>query len=223
MKNKHIKNVFNPSYIVRRDDIVNLVPNGAEKILDMGCSTGILGEQLKQKFRAVVVGVELDDQMARVSKEKLDRVIIGDIDELNLEGYLLPNYFDCIIFADILEHLKKPWSILRRSKSFLKDNGVIIASIPNIRHYDTIINLFFRGYWPYRERGIHDKTHLRFFTLKNIKEMFQYAGLDIIKLKRNYRIIEKPHPYNRFSKFLVLPLLKEFLVFQYMIVSRKKK
>jgi len=84
-----------------------------------------------------------------------------------------PNYFDCIIFADILEHLKDPLVLLKNATSFLSDGGVIIASIPNIRHHTTIINLLFKGYWPYRERGIHDKTHLRFFTLKNIKEMIE--------------------------------------------------
>ncbi len=220
---KYMKEEFNPSYIGSRRDIVSLVPYGSEKILDMGCSIGTLGQEIKQKFKAEVVGVELDDQMAQVAKEILDKVIVGDIDELNLEDCLLPNYFDCIIFADILEHLKNPWSILRRSRSFLKDNGVIIASIPNIRHYDTIINLLFRGYWPYRERGIHDKTHLRFFTLKNIKEMFKDVGLEIIRIERKYRIIERPHSYNRFSKYFIFPFLKEFLVFQYLIVSRKKK
>ena len=223
MNNKHMKEDFNPSYIGSRVDIVNLVPAGAKKILDMGCSIGALGHQLKQKFRAEVVGIELDNQMAQIAKENLDKVIIGNIDELNLGDYLLPNYFDCIIFADILEHLKNPWDVLKSSTTFLNNEGIIVASIPNIRHYTTIINLLFKGYWPYRERGIHDKTHLRFFTLKNIKEMFQNAGLEIVRLERHYRIIERPHPYNRFSKYFVFPLVKEFFVFQYLIVSRKEK
>jgi len=213
---------FNPSYIGSREDVLNLIPNNVRRVLDVGCSIGILGEELKQRFGAEVVGVELDEQMAKIAKEKLDKVIIGDIEKINLADYFAPNYFDCIIFADILEHLKDPWGVLKNATSFLSDGGVIVASIPNIRHYTTITNLLFKGYWPYRERGIHDKTHLRFFTLKNIKEMIGDAGLKIVKIKRNYRIIERPHRLNRFSKYCAFPFLKDFLTFQYLIVCKKR-
>lgn len=223
MNNKLSKEGFNPSYIGSRTDIVNLVPVDVQKILDIGCSIGTLGEQLKQKTGAEVIGIELDDQMVQIAKKRLDRVIVGDIEELNLEDCLLPNYFDCIIFADVLEHLKNPWNILQRAKSFLSTNGIIIASIPNIRHFTTIFNLVFRGYWPYRARGIHDRTHLRFFTLRNIKELFLYANLKIERVERNYRIIEKPHRHNRFAKYLSFLPFKEFLVFQYLIVAKIKK
>lgn len=212
---------FNPSYVGSRDDILNLVPDNVRRVLDVGCSIGILGEQLKQRFGAEVVGVELDEQMAKIAKEKLDKVIIGNVEKINLADYLAPNYFDCIIFADILEHLENPWDVLKGATSFLNNEGAIITSIPNVRHYTTIINLLFRGYWPYRERGIHDRTHLRFFTLKNIREMFQNSGLKIVRIERNYRIIERPHRLNRFSKYFAFPPLKDFLTFQYLVVAKK--
>lgn len=218
---KYYKNTFNPSYVGSRDDVLNLVPGNVSKVLDVGCSIGALGEQLKQRFGAEVVGIELNEQMVKVANKKLDRVILGDLAKINLEDYLLPQYFDCVIFADVLEHLENPWDVLKRATTFLSDEGVVIASIPNIRHYTTIINLIFRGYWPYRERGIHDKTHLRFFTLKNVKELFRYANLEIIQLQRNYRIIERPHSYNRLSKLFCFPPFREFLVFQYLIVAKK--
>ena len=210
---KSDKNWFNPSYIGHREDVLSLIPDNVSKVLDVGCSIGALGEQIKQKFGAEVTGIELDEQMAKVANEKLDLVILGDLDKIILKDYLLPKYFDCIIFADILEHIKNPWDKLKSATTFLSDGGIIIVSIPNIRHYTTIINLIFRGYWPYRERGIHDKTHLRFFTLKNILELFQYANLKIIQIKRNFRIIERPHPYNRFAKYFSFPPLKSFLYF----------
>lgn len=213
---------FNPSYIGLRNDILNLVPDGVRKVLDVGCSTGIIGEQIKRKNPVEVVGIEANKQMADIAKEKLDRVIIGDIEKINLEEFLLPNYFDCIIFADILEHLKNPWHVLKNIITFLNNDGVIIASIPNVRHYTTMISLVVKGFWPYRKRGIHDRTHLRFFTLRNIREMFQEAGIRIVKIERNYRIIEKPHQYNRFSKYFALPLIKDFITFQYLIVAKKK-
>jgi len=216
---------FNPSYTGLRDDILRLIPGEARKILDVGCSIGGLGEQIKQKIRSEVevVGIELDEQMAKVAKEKLDQVIIRDVERINLADHLAPNYFDCIIFADILEHLENPWDVLKNVKSFLNNEGIIIASIPNVRHYTTIINLVIKGYWPYRERGIHDKSHLRFFALKNIRDMFQNAGFKIVRIERNYRVIESPHWWNRFSKYFALPPFKELLTFQYLIVAKKSR
>lgn len=216
-------NDFNLSYIGMRNDILDLVPDNINKVLDIGCSTGTLGEKIKTRNRAEVVGIEIDEQMAKVANEKLDRVIIGNIEKTDLADCLSNNYFDCIIFADILEHLDNPWDVLKRTAIFLNGEGIIIASVPNVRHYTTIINLVIKGYWPYRERGIHDKTHLRFFALKNIREMFQNAGLEIVKIERNYRIIERPHKFNRFSKYAAFPLFKDFLTFQYLVVARKRK
>lgn len=214
---------FNPSYVGPRKDILNLVPGNVGKVLDVGCSVGALGGQIKKKFGAEVIGIELDEKMAKAARKKLDKVITGDLDEINLNDYLKPHYFDCLIFADVLEHLKDPWCVLKNSLKFLGDEGVVIASIPNIRHYTTLFNLLFQGNWPYRERGIHDRTHLRFFTLKNIRKLFQEANLEIVLLERSYRLIERPHRYNRFSRYLAFPLFKEFLAFSYLIVAKKQK
>ena len=213
----------NPSYIGSRDDILNLIPVKVGKVLDIGCSVGALGEQLKRRNNNVeVIGIEIDRQMARVAREKLDSVIMEDVENINLADYLPLNHFDCIIFADILEHLRNPRDVLKNAMSFLRDSGVVIASIPNVRHYTTIANLLFRGYWPYRERGIHDKTHLRFFTLRNIGELFQHANLKIVSIKRNYRIIEKPHPLNKYAIYFSVPPFKDFLTFQYLVVAKKE-
>lgn len=212
----------NPSYVGERNDIFKLVPVGAVKILDVGCSEGILGKRLKERNNAEVIGIEIDKNMAGFAKQKLDRVIIDNADEIDLEKYLRLNYFDCIIFADILEHLKNPWKIVENVKPFLKDDGVIIASIPNVRHYTTIFNLLVKGLWSYNKRGIHDKNHLRFFTLKSIREMFQGAGFEVVNVERNYRIVEKPHPLNKFSRLFSFFPLTNFVTFQYLITFKKR-
>lgn len=95
---------FNPSYIGPRQGIVNLIPDEVRKVLDVGCSTGVLSESIKRKNGAEVTGIEVDNDMANVAKEKLDRVVVGDIENISLLDYFSPNYFDCIIFADVLEH-----------------------------------------------------------------------------------------------------------------------
>lgn len=153
-------------------------------------------------------------EIAKVPKEKIDKVIVGNIERINLTDYFTSNYFYCIIFADILEHLKGP-------TNFLTDSRFVIISIPNVRNYTTIINLV-KGYWPYRERGIHDKTHLRFFTFKNIKKVLLDAGLNAIRVKRNYKIIETPSSYNKISKIFAFYPFKDFITFQYLIVAKEK-
>jgi len=214
---------FKKSYIGPRDDILGQVPHAVSKVLDIGCSVGTLGAQLKQRFGAEVVGVEIDERMAEIAKEKIDQVIVGNIEEINVAGHFAPEYFDCIVFADVLEHLKDPWSALKHLMGLLSNKGILIASIPNVRHYSTIVSLLVKGYWPYRARGIHDKTHLRFFTLRNIVQLFEYANVEIVKIKRNYRIIEKPHSINRYAKLLAVPFIREFITFQYVISAKKRK
>jgi len=215
---------FNPSYIGLRNDILNLIPFNAIKILDVGCSVGTLAEQIKSiNIKREVVGIEKDAQMAKFAEKKMDRVIISDIEKIRLSNFFSPNHFDCVIFADVLEHLRDPWAVLVGILDITTADGLIIASVPNVRHYSTIINLLFKGFWPYRERGIHDKTHLRFFTLKNIREMFHNAGLEIISIERKYRIIEKPHRFNKLSRYFTYFFLKEFLTFQYLIKARKSR
>lgn len=148
-------------------------------------------------------------------------MIVGNIEEINLEDYFAPNSFDCIVLADILEHLINPWKVLKNLVTLLKNEGLVVASIPNVRHYSTIANLLFKGYWPYRRRGIHDVNHLRFFALKNIREIFNGSGLLNVQIERNYRIIERPHKLNKISKYFAFPPFREFITFQYLIAARK--
>lgn len=212
---------FNPSYVGRRDDIIELIPRTASVVLDVGCSTGALGRQVKERTQAEVLGIEIDAEMARVARQYLDHVIEGDIEQVHLEEYFAPGELDCIIFADVLEHLRDPWRVLDKTVDFLVQEGIVIASIPNVRHYSTIVALAIGGSWPYRDRGIHDRNHLRFFTLNNIKDLFRDAGLRISRVDRKYRIAEHPHRCNALSRFLAWPLLREFITFQYVVTAEK--
>ena len=211
----------NPSYIGPREDILELVPPDARRVLDVGCAIGALGERIRQRTGAEVIGIERDLRMAEAAGGKLDRVIVADIEEVDLSEHFAPAYFDCIILADVLEHLRNPREALRGAAAFLRPDGLVIASIPNVRHHSTVRSLVFGGRWPYRERGIHDRAHLRFFTLKNIVEMFGYAGLRITGVRRNYRIIERCHPLNRYSRAFAFPIVRDFFTFQYLVTAGK--
>ncbi|MEZ4682170.1 MAG: class I SAM-dependent methyltransferase [Caldilineaceae bacterium] len=211
---------FKSAYISKRDDVLRLVPQSAQKVLDIGCSTGTLGADIKRRNQAEVVGIEYDQTMAQVANQQLDRVIQGDIETIELDRILQPDYFDCIIFADLLEHLRDPWTVLQRSIQFLKPDGYVVTSIPNISHITAIADILFRDYWPYRARGIHDRTHLRFFTLTNIQEMFGDAGLTIETVHRNYRLFDRPHRINNVAHLLAWPPLRNKLTYQYILSAR---
>ena len=214
---------FNKSYIGKRSDLLDLIPADSKNFLDIGCSIGTLGKQIKDIIpNSNVTGIELSEEMGKVALNILDKVIIGDV-ENNVMNQLNNNSFDCILLGDIVEHLKDPWSLIKECKRVLKKNGTIIASIPNIRHISTIYNLVIKGYWPYRERGIHDKTHLRFFTIKNIMNLFEDEKLVKEKVIEKYRFIERPHKLNKKAgiiPFILYPL-KSFFVFQYIVVYKK--
>ena len=189
--------------------------------MDVGCSNGTLGAAIKARTEANVIGVELSPTMAAEARNCLDQVFVDDAAAVFTTGKLDEFKFDTIIFADVLEHLVDPWLVLQTATKYLTPEGTIIASLPNIRHIDTIYNLVVKGNWPYRDRGIHDRTHLRFFTKQNILELFNRSGLEINRLETNYRLIEKPHSWNRLAKFIALPGIRNFLAFQYLIQAKR--
>ena len=219
---KTVSQTIQPAYTTKRNDISSLVPDTVKTVLDVGCNTGSLGKSLKSQIHREVTGIEYNPEAGAIARENLDRVFIGDLETLVLEEILTPDYFDCIIFGDILEHLRDPWNTLKNFTPFLKKDGVIITSLPNVRHYTTIFDLAVRGRWPYRSRGIHDRTHLRFFTFKNIQDLFKYAGLEIEEVKPIYRLKESHHKINSYSKYVsFLPFGKDFLIFQYIVVGKQ--
>ncbi|HVO75250.1 MAG TPA: methyltransferase domain-containing protein, partial [Ignavibacteriaceae bacterium] len=162
-----------------RDDVRQLVNPNSKKILDVGCGSGKLGAVLKQKLNAEVWGVECVYDAALIAQEKLDQVINSPVEEAI--SRLPDKYFDSIIFADVLEHLADPFKILIDIKSKLSGAGEIVASIPNVRHWSVLKGLL-EGEWEYREYGILDSTHLKFFTRKSLFNMFEKAGYVITNI-----------------------------------------
>jgi SAM-dependent methyltransferase len=113
----------------------------------------------------------------------LDQVVCGDIETMELSWD--DASFDVVICGDVLEHLADPWRALRRLSALLAPDGVVIASIPNIQNYRVIRGLL-RGRWDYRERGLLDFGHLRFFTWRSIVQLFDQAGLEIIEARAGW-------------------------------------
>jgi 2-polyprenyl-3-methyl-5-hydroxy-6-metoxy-1,4-benzoquinol methylase len=154
--------------------VVDLVPQAA-RVLEFGCATGYMTEVLKTRRDANVTGVEISPDAARQAGRYADRVIVGDAEALDYEDLLGTELFDAILFADVLEHLRDPATLLTRIRPFLEDEGVLVASIPNVAHGSVRLALL-GGEFRYRELGLLDETHLRFFTRESIEDLFEQAG-----------------------------------------------
>lgn len=159
-----------------RPDIQSLVSEEAKVILDVGCGAGAMGAALKERNDAEVWGIEIIANIAEKAVPRLDKVLSMPVEQAVNE--LPDDYFDSIVFADVLEHLYDPYSLLKNIKGKLKQNGEVIASIPNIRFWAAIVQIL-EGKFPYSESGIFDFTHLRFFTRVGIADMFVGAGYTI--------------------------------------------
>ncbi|MBM3498560.1 MAG: glycosyltransferase, partial [Armatimonadetes bacterium] len=168
-------------YQFPRPDLIALIPCEARIILDVGCGAGRMGEALKRRQPARVVGVEVVPEVAEEARQRLDEVIVGDVEALELP---FPEaHFDCIVCGDILEHLRNPRAALRKLVRHLRVDGRLVASIPNVRNAQVICDLM-AGRWQYRPAGILDEGHLRFFTLAEIRELFRSCGLIITGIQR---------------------------------------
>lgn len=211
------------SYTSARNDVLGLVQFSPNRALDVGCSNGALSEKLKEKFPSTyVVGIEYNTDLAKEANSKLDRVIIADLDS-PLERALVDNSFDLLIFADVLEHTKEPQQVLTDLLKLSTPDAKIIISLPNIQHWTALYQLL-RGRWPQRERGLFDRTHLRWFTRKSIVKLASDCQLSIVSIDRNFRILDRPGGrLNRWARFAAYLPLKDFLTYQYLIVLKKQK
>jgi len=215
MRNKTSFDKEQDYYSAERKEIISIFPADIETVLDVGCGRGVLGSRLKEKnLAASVVGIEINREAAESARERVDQVIIADAEKGDFE--LKDKYFDIIIFADILEHLKDPWSALSKFKRYLKDDGYMLLSIPNVRYYRIPLNILFRGRFDYEESGILDIMHLRFFTFKTIKSMLKDSSLVIDKLYRNFSGI-----ISKLFNTITLNIFADIFTRQYIILVKK--
>src|SRR5437879_432853 len=154
--------------------LVGLVRPGA-RVLEFGCATGYMSEVLKTRLGCSVTGIELHPEAAELARRHCERVILGDAELLDFQEVLGNDRFDFILFADVLEHLREPGAVLRKIRPFLAEGGAILASIPNIAHASVRLSLLC-GEFRYRDLGLLDNTHLRFFTRDSIQDLFEEAG-----------------------------------------------
>lgn len=150
-------------------------------MLDVGCHLGGFGEALRRDDpERILWAVEADPQVADHAEAHYHSLLVGSYPEVLAETDLR---FECIVLNDVLEHMVDPWAALRATVPLLTPDGIVVASIPNVRHIKVVGNLVLRGDWAYADMGILDRTHLRFFTARTIRSLFEDSGFVVERLE----------------------------------------
>ena len=163
--------------------IVGLVGHN-KRVLDVGCAIGNLARALSEVNGCVVTGIEIDAAAAEAARQWCDRVLVGDVERMDLAESLAGERFDVVIFADVLEHLVDPGAVLARTRELLP-NGCVVASLPNVAHAAVVLELL-RGRFGYTDRGLLDDTHVRFFGKWDVVDLFEKTGYAIDEFQRLY-------------------------------------
>lgn len=157
--------------------LFSLIPPGS-RVLDVGCSTGHFGAALQDLKNCSVVGVDVTEADILEARRLLSDARLLDV---SVDGALESlGTFDVVVFADVIEHLVDPRGVLRRVHEVLSTDGIVAFSIPNMGHLSVRLDLL-EGRFPYRERGLLDRTHLHFYDRSEVQGVFADAGFQILR------------------------------------------
>lgn len=170
-------------YTHSREDIIGFIHNEKNeriRVLEIGCGCGATLNRIKYLYPdAEVFGIELNEKIAALG------AVCCDIRQGNIEKMELPyeeEMFDYIIMGDVVEHLLDPQAVIGKLTPYLKANGKLLCSIPNILYREVIANLLC-GRFEYEDEGILDRTHVRFFTRDSIEKLMWRCGLKVSEMQ----------------------------------------
>lgn len=206
-------------------DLVALIPPNPGRILDLGCASGKLGEDIiKATSPKEYIGIEIVPGIAEIARIRLSKVLVGNVESI------LPKIdtgsFDWIIMADILEHTVDPWSVISEVSRIIKPHGMLLMSIPNVRNLGILFDLACKGRWDYTPFGIMDQGHLRFYTRSTITELLNKSKFEIRSCQSNSRNRWKRWRGKTIARILSLIIAKpsayeEFITVQWIILAQK--
>ncbi len=200
-----------------RSDVLALLHGQFGKVLDVGGGAGATAAALKREGRAEKADL-LDTFSGRV-EPAIDTHLAVDLEDgaLLAETLAANGPYDLMLCLDVLEHLVDPWSAVKTLRAGLADDGLLVASIPNIRHYTALRDLAWRGQWTYRDYGLLDRTHLRFFVKSTMVDLLEGAGLQVERVEPLVRCGGKMGLAHR----LFGQSIEDFVALQYVLFARK--
>lgn len=164
-------------YSSSREEMKQFLPSSIRRSIEFGCGFGNFSVFIREKFKSEVWGVDLSPDAVEKAGNFLDKVI--ESEAISAVDFLPDRYFDCVVCNDLLEHLTDPDIFIAKLKQKVTPDAVLVASVPNVRHFKTIKNLLLHKDWKYTDKGVLDKTHLRFFTEKSLKRFLQDNNMSI--------------------------------------------
>ncbi|MEK6636925.1 MAG: class I SAM-dependent methyltransferase [Pseudomonadota bacterium] len=182
----------------RRDMVALLSTGPGARILEIGCGDGATGAVALAAGKADhYLGIELMPEVAEQARARLSEVITADVEKLELTQFY--GKFDALIMSEVIEHLVDPWDTLMRLLACVKPGGEIVASSPNIAHRRVIGDLI-AGRFEYADEGVMDRTHLRWFTPRSYRALFEGAGCIDVRVMPIRRPGLLPRIVNRLTR-----------------------
>lgn len=199
-----------------RHKILELVPEGPNSVLDVGGGIGASAAYLKSIGKADKATVV--DLVGTECLPQIDHAYGGDLEDPKLLQQIRTEVgqFDVILCLDVLEHLTDPWTVIDTLASMLTPHGVIVTSVPNVRNYQLVLPLVFKGKFELTDRGIMDRTHLRWFVSDTARDLMSRPGLKVDVFEKHF-----DGPKKELFNKLTFGLFKDFLTIQFYIRSSR--
>lgn len=215
-------------YSSPRWELLPFIPQGVRRVLDIGCGAGHFGKVLKSTFNLeFIAGIETEESVAKIAEKNLDKVIRGDVEEIELP--FEEASFDLVTFCDVLEHLVNPLEILKKVNRCIVPYGWVLISIPNISYWGVISELS-KGEWYYRDSGILDITHINLLSINGIRNILKKAGflpalISPINIAPESYIPKCPDNSIRLGKLVIANINEEeyenLRAYQYVVIGQK--
>ena len=201
-----------------------LTPPGSD-VLDVGTADGHPVVEGLRARGCRVWGIEIDEAAAAAAAPLCEQMVVGNVEQLDLDEAFGDRRFDVLLCLDVLEHLVEPLDALRRLIRLLTPTGIVVASIPNVTHAAVRLQLL-DGSFRYTDTGLLDRTHVRFFDRDEVEALFEGAGLTVLErleVRREPHETEIPLDLSTVPAEALEAVRKDpdARVFQWMVVARR--
>jgi O-antigen biosynthesis protein len=201
-------------YANDRAELVARLPRPLGRVLDVGCGAGGVGRSLRAAGAAELVGIELNPSAAATARDVFDEVHVGDAQSL-IGADAIAGPFDTVVLYDVLEHLVDPAALLEALQPLVATGGRVHVSVPNARHFSLVRDLVLRGTFGYADWGHRDRTHLRWFTRRDLEALLTDSGWHVDEVEPS--ILGR----NRLVDRATVGRAREFIALQWQVLAHR--